>query len=188
MDSNSFVPNPALMVLTPSQDGHDSTRLPAPHPFQSAGMDKEMPSPFSTTPFTMYRPEHFPRPALYAPYVRGSLEHPQLILSPGGGGAFRPLGPGHDGLDNYQSAFSPAKKAKLDESNPHYFSNGGEDKGVCDLSGDAAGSKDGGLHVKDERPSSLSSAGGDTISENLSESGDQDRGTPDSEGRNLRRE
>lgn len=142
-------------------------------------------------------------------------------------GVFRPLGHGSivdgpagsvDGAPTYHSAFSPAKKVKVEES-PSSSSTSSTVAGGGGGSGDPqslsvhhgrrctsdsayGGGVDGSgldyddresmLHhheMKDERPSSISSAGCDTLcSEPLSDSGGDgnERGTPDSEGRSLR--
>ena len=198
MDNPSFVPNPltspALMVLASTAEGHEAPRLPV-FPGHPGNMDKDLPPPppFSTAGF-MYRPgDPFSSP-LYSPFVRPGLDRRLAMMNPGvRPGAFRPLGAGIDGGESsYHSAFSPAKKIKTDEgsgsssisetSGSHSAPDGAyrED---CDRS-EGGQSPPG---VKEERPSSLSSAGYDTISEPLSDSGDAyERGTPDSEGRSLR--
>ncbi|XP_041358421.1 E3 ubiquitin-protein ligase Rnf220-like isoform X2 [Gigantopelta aegis] len=191
MENTSFVPNPltspALMVLASTAEGHESGRLPAPHNYHGQGMDKEMPTPFST-PFSMHRlAESFQQP-MYAPippYVRPTLDRGMGLISPGGGGAFRPLVSTADGSDSYQSAFTPAKKSKID----NHISSSSDHTANSDSR--SRESPEGPLSfvVKEERPSSISSTGADTNSENHSDSGDlYDRGTPDSEGRSLRKQ
>ncbi|XP_050403405.1 E3 ubiquitin-protein ligase Rnf220 isoform X2 [Patella vulgata] len=185
MENSSFVPN--LMVLAPTGDGHEAPRLP--HPYSGQNMDKDLSSPFGTAPFTMYRPGDPFAPPLYAPmppFVRPTFERGINLISSQGGGAFRPLGQSSEGISDYQSAFTPAKKTKLDDAGTSSFNridspdsrtNSPEIKTSASCT------------VKDERPSSISSAGYDTNSENLSENGDMyDRGTPDSEGRSLRKQ
>ncbi|XP_067679871.1 E3 ubiquitin-protein ligase Rnf220-like isoform X1 [Haliotis asinina] len=198
MENTSFVPNPltspALMVLASTAEGHEAARMPSSHPFQGQGLDKDMPTPFNTTAFTMYRPGDPFSPPIYAPlppFVRSNLDRGVGLISPGGGGAFRPLGPNSsEGVDNYQSAFTPAKKAKLDDSGCHYSSSENCDPNFSESNPDSTSIRDSTpFIVKEERPSSISSAGCDTNSENQSEPGDlYDRGTPDSEGRNLRKQ
>ena len=198
MDSSSFIPNPltspALMVLASTAEGHEAPRLPAHHPsFPGQHMDKDLPPPppFSNAGFTMYRPgDPFSSP-LYSPlsFVRPGLDRRLGLMQPGvRPGAFRPLGP-EGGEPTYHSAFSPAKKIKQDEGASCSSDGQGHSEAYreeCERSE----SRDSPPSVKEERPSSLSSAGGyDTISEPLSDSGDtydRDRGTPDSEGRSLR--
>lgn len=191
---NSFVPNPlnspALMVLASTAEGHDnSARMPAPpHPFTSQNIDKEMSPHFGNPPFTMYRPgEHFP-PPIYAPqFVRSNLDRSMGLMNPGGGSAFRPVS--NEGVENYHSAFSPAKKPKLDESSSSYSPTDKQEHDFADSAAEGSESKASTPHiVKEERPASLSSAAYESNSETFSENGDFDRGTPDSEGRNLRKQ
>ncbi|XP_033737234.1 E3 ubiquitin-protein ligase Rnf220-like [Pecten maximus] len=192
MENTSFVPNPltspALMVLASTAENHEGARMPAPpHHFQGQNVDKDMPTPFGTPPFTMYRPgEHFP-PPLYTPvppYVRANLERGMGLINPGGGSAFRPVS-NPEGVENYHSAFSLAKKPKLDESSSSYASSEKLDRDSCDPTHEGPESKGSTPFVKEERPSSISSA---TNSENFSDGGDFDRGTPDPEGRSLRKQ
>ena len=196
MDNSSFVPNPlsspALMVLASTAEGREAPRLPAPpHPFSGQSLDKDLsapPPPFSSAGF-VYRPgEPFPSP-LYEPMppcVRPNLER-GIGLIGSSGGAFRHLGP-HEGVEPYHSAFTPAKKSKLEDvSCSSTYSLDNHDQGY-DKDGDGS-RKSRSPSVKEERPSSISSAGGDTNSEIHSDNGDlYDRGTPDSEGRTLRSE
>ncbi|BFY99988.1 hypothetical protein BsWGS_03030 [Bradybaena similaris] len=206
MDNPPFMPNPltspALMVLASTAEGHEAPRLPAPpHTFPGQSMDKDLPPPppFSTAGFTMFHPgDPFTAP-LYSPlsFVRPGIDRRLALMNPGvRPGAFRPLGPsGAEGVDgSYHSAFSPAKKLKPGESSaassssseaqgPHTsdsaFRDDRDDQDDRDMS----------PRVKEERPSSISSAGYDTVSEPLSDSGDAyERGTPDSEGRSLRKQ
>ena len=187
MESSSFVPNhlssPALMVLASSAEGREGARLPAPpHPFSSQSLDKDLPAPpppFSSAGFVYRHGEPFPSP-IYAPmppFPRPSLDRGMGLIGPSGG-AFRHLGP-HEGAEPYHSAFTPAKKKAEDASCSSTFPSESHEQSYDK---DAEGAK-----VKEERPSSISSAGGDTNSEIHSDSGDLgDRGTPDSEGRTLR--
>lgn len=177
MENSTFVPNPltspALMVLASTAENHEGARMPFPS--QNSG-DKEISSPY-TTPFTMYRPgEPYPAP-LYAPvspFVRASMERGMPFMNPGASSAFRPVSTSD--TDSYHSAFSPAKKPKHDD-------NGYSPKHQESESGDVAMDySTGHKGIKDERPSSISSAANsDTFS-------DPDRGTPDSEGRSLRKQ
>ncbi|XP_076441350.1 E3 ubiquitin-protein ligase Rnf220-like [Babylonia areolata] len=196
MENSPFVPNPlsspALMVLaSTAAEGREAPRLPAPpHPF-SAGqsLDKDLPPapppPFSSAGF-VYRPgEPFPSP-LYAPlppFVRPNLDRGLGLLGPNSG-AFRHLGP-HEGVEPYHSAFTPAKKSKSEDvSSTSTFSSADHQ----DRDGEGGSRKSLSPSVKEERPSSISSVGGDTNSEIHSDNGDpNDRGTPDSEGRALRK-
>lgn len=175
MENSTFVPNPltspALMVLASTAENHEGARMPFPN--QNAG-DKEISSPY-TTPFTMYRPgEPYPAP-LYAPvppFVRANMERGMPFMSPGTSSAFRPVSTSD--TDSYHSAFSPAKKPKHDDngfSPKHQESESGE------MAMDYTTGHKG---IKDERPSSINSVAN---SDNYS---DQERGTPDSEGRSLR--
>ncbi|XP_035828153.1 E3 ubiquitin-protein ligase RNF220 [Aplysia californica] len=162
-------------------------------------MDKDLPPPppFSSAGFTMYRPgDPFSSP-LYSPlsFVRPGLDRRLALMSPGvRPGAFRPLGPGVDGGEgSYHSAFSPAKKIKSDETSG--ASSSSETQGAPSSDGiyreecDKSEERESSPGIKEERPSSISSAGYDTISEPLSDSGDAyERGTPDSEGRSLRKQ
>ncbi|XP_059143077.1 E3 ubiquitin-protein ligase RNF220-like [Physella acuta] len=201
MDNPSFMPNPlsspTLMVLASTAEGNEAPRLPGPpHPFSGQGMDKDLPPPppFSTAGFTMYRPgDPFSAPLFsHLSFVRPGIDRRLAMMNHNPGvrpGVFRPLGP--EGVEgSYHSAFSPAKKIKSDESS-----------GACSSSEpQGSHSGDGGFRddhsqeerdtppgVKEERPSSISSAGYDTISE--PESCDAyERGTPDSEGRALRKQ
>ena len=176
MENSTFVPNPlsspALMVLASTAENHEGARMPFPN--QNGG-DKEISSPY-TTPFTMYRPgEPYPAP-LYAPvppFVRANMERGMSFMSPGTSSAFRPVSTSD--TDSYHSAFSPAKKPKHDDNNG--FSPKNQESESNEMAMDySTGHKS----IKDERPSSISSAAN---SETYS---DPERGTPDSEGRNLR--
>ncbi|XP_071148689.1 E3 ubiquitin-protein ligase Rnf220-like isoform X4 [Mytilus edulis] len=177
MENSTFVPNPltspALMVLASTAENHEGGR--APYPNQNGG-DKEISSPY-TTPFTMYRPgEPYPAP-LYAPvppFVRANMERGMQFMNQGTSSAFRPVSTSD--TDSYHSAFSPAKKPKHDDNG---FSPKTHESECSEMAMDySTGHKS----IKDERPSSISSAG---ISENYS---DNERGTPDSEGRSLRKQ
>ncbi|KAL8577109.1 hypothetical protein ACOMHN_049798 [Nucella lapillus] len=200
MDNPTFVPNPlsspALMVLasTAAEGRGEAPRLAAapPHHFSAAGqsLDKDLqapPTPFSSAGF-VYRPgEPFPSP-LYAPlppFVRPNLDRGLGLLGPNSG-AFRHLGP-HEGVEPYHSAFTPAKKSKSEDvSSTSTFASSAEPQ---DKDGEGGSRKSLSPSVKEERPSSISSVGGDTNSEIHSDAGDlNDRGTPDSEGRALRSE
>ncbi|KAK7482686.1 hypothetical protein BaRGS_00026095, partial [Batillaria attramentaria] len=195
MDNPALVPNPltspALMMLASTAEGRDAPRLPAPpHPYSSQSMDKDMPAPpphFSNAGF-VYRE---PFPGIYPPmppFIRPNLERSMGLIH-GAGGAFRQLGP-HEGVEPYHSAFTPAKKTKIDEVSctSTYSSSDGHESGYRDKDGENS-RKSMSPSVKEERPSSISSAGGDTNSEIHSDAGDlYDRGTPDSEGRSLRKQ
>lgn len=201
MDNPSFVPNPltspALMVLASTAEGHEAPRLPGSNPFQSQSMDKDLPPqpPYSTAGFTIYRPgDPFPAP-LYSPlsFVRPGMDRRLALMNPGiQAGAFRPLN--HTGVDGvegtYQSAFSPAKKVKSEESSASPETQGSHSGADAFREGlSESQERESPSGVKEERPSSISSAGYDTISEPHSDSGDgYERGTPDSEGRSLRSE
>lgn len=174
MENSTFVPNPltspALMVLASTAENHEGQRVSFPN--QSSG-DKEISSPY-TTPFTMYRPgEPYPAP-LYAPvppFVRANMERGMPFMNPGTSSAFRPVSASD--TESYHSAFSPAKKPKHDDNSTHSPGNGDID--TNDIAMDYSTG-----HKKDDRPSSISSAGN---SESFS---DAERCTPDSEGRSLR--
>lgn len=205
MDNPPFMPNPltspALMVLASTAEGHEAPRLPAPpHTFPGQNMDKDLPPPppFSTAGFTMFHPgDPFTAP-LYSPlsFVRPGIDRRLALMNPGvRPGAFRPLGPsGAEGVDgSYHSAFSPAKKLKPGESSAASSSSEAQGPHTTDSAfrddRDDQDDRDMSPRVKEERPSSISSAGYDTVSEPLSDSGDAyERGTPDSEGRSLRSE
>lgn len=177
-----------MMTMGSSPEGREGARPPAPqHVFSGQGLDKDHSGgppgvSFSAAGIAMYRGDHGFAPPLYAPlppaYVRSGMG-----LISAGGGAFRHLGP-HEGAESYHSAFTPAKKTKLEETAcaNTYSDNHDFDK-------DAEGSrKSGSPSVKEERPSSISSTGGDTNSEIHSDNGDlYECGTPDSEGRSLRK-
>lgn len=193
MENSTFVPTPlsssALMVLASTSEGRDSQRLPAPHPFSGQSMDKDIPHPSFGAGGFVYRPGDPFSPPLYAPmppFIRPNLERGLGLIGPGGGGAFRPLGSAHDAVESYHSAFTPAKKSKLDDISctSSYNSSDNHDQNYKDIDGSR---KSLSPSIKEERPSSISSAGGDTNSEIHSDAGDSfDRGTPDSEGRSLR--
>lgn len=197
MENSSYVPTlstPALMMLASTAEGRDAPRLQVPpHPFSSQSLDKDMPAPpphFSTAGF-VYRPgDHFPSPLYHpsmGPFVRPNLEGRMGLMGPGCAGAFRPLGP-HEGVEPYHSAFTPAKKLKIDDVSCTQTSGSSERDGYRDKDGESS-RKSLSPSVKEERPSSISSAGGDTNSEIHSDTGDlYDRGTPDSEGRSLRKQ
>lgn len=198
MENSSFVPNPlsspALMVLASTAEGRDVSRLPGPpHPFSGQSLDKDgiPPPPFSTAGF-VYRPgDPFSSP-IYAPmppFVRPNLERTIGLIGPGSG-AFRPLGGPHEGVEAYHSAFTPAKKPKLEDVSctSTFSSADGRDQNYGDKDGEGS-RRSLSPTIKEERPSSISSTGGDTNSEIHSDAGDSyDRGTPDSEGRSLRSE
>ena len=193
MENSSYLPNPltspALMVLASTAENHEGARLPAPpHPFPGQSVDgKDLPSPFSTQPFTMYRPgDPFP-PPLYShvpPFVRPGMERSMgMMPAAAGGSAFRPVST--EGEPTYHSAFGPAaKKIKHDDASSAYSPRGKSEHDLTDVASEGGESKGSGTpqYIKEERPSSISSA---TNSETYSEGGDLDRGTPD-EGRNLR--
>lgn len=205
METSSFVPNslasPALMVLASTSDGsHEAGRLSGSHHFSGQNIDKDHNSgvPFSTSSF-LYRPgEAFP-PPLYAPlppYVQSNhLDRGVSIINSGGGSAFRPVASSSDCsvVDEYQSAFLPAKKNKQDDSSAlsnlyNHCNNTNErlvDQTPFPQSRDE---KNHNATVKEERPSSLCSSSCDTNSESHSDNGDPtERATPD-EGRNLRKQ
>ncbi|KAL8562284.1 hypothetical protein ACOMHN_037240 [Nucella lapillus] len=192
MENTPYAPSSlsssALMMLASSSEAHEASQRSAPsHTFSAPSLDKDHavpPPPFNSTGF-VYRPDILPS-SLYAPlppFPRPSMSQGMGLVRPGG--SFPHLGP-HQGAEPYQSAFSPAKKkpeevlcsstfAAEKNSEPSF------EKGVEGLKTDSPS-------VKEERPSSMSSAGGDTGSEVHSDSGDLlDRATPDSEGRNLRK-
>ena len=187
MENTSFLPNPlgspALMVLASTAENHEGARMTGP---RFTGPDKEG-QPFSTTSFTMYRPgEHF-GPPLYAPvppFVRPALDRSGRsgvgLLNPvPSGSAFRPVPT--ESSENYHSAFSPAKRLKPEDLalKKHRDPNSEQTEDISEA--DEWKDKD-----KEDRPSSISSVNYDTNSETHSETGDHDRGTPDSEGRSLR--
>lgn len=197
MENSTYLPNPltspALMVLASTAEAtRDGTRHPAPHPFPGQGVaDKDgMVSPYSSSFPTMYRQgDPFPSP-MYAPlppFVRPSLERGVGFINPGGGSAFRPVSTTGDASEGYQSAFTPAKRSKHEDSETTgLFNNGRTDRGQLGLEKKHdTSSNRGSPVVKEERPSSNQSLC-DTNSESQSEHGDLgDRNTPD-EGRNLR--
>ncbi|CAL1546844.1 unnamed protein product [Lymnaea stagnalis] len=199
MENPSFMHNlssPALMVLASTAEGNEAPRLPGPpHPYPGQGMDKDLPPPppFSTAGFTMYRPgDPFSAP-LYSPlsFVRPGIDRRLAMMNHGvRPGAFRPLGP--EGESPYHSAFSPAKKIKSDDAPGTASSSSSEQQGghlgeTSFRDEPCQDERDTPPGIKEERPSSISSAGYDTISE--PDSGDAyDRGTPDSEGRALRKQ
>ena len=188
MENTSFLPNPlgspALMVLASTAENHENVRMSAP---RFSAPDKEG-QPFSTTSYTMYRPgEHF-GPPLYAPvppFVRTTLDRSGRsgvgILNPvPSGSAFRPVPT--EASENYHSAFSPAKRLKPEDLalKKHPDTNTGH------VQGENQSEEWRDSELKEERPSSISSLNYDTNSETHSETGDHERGTPDSEGRSLR--
>lgn len=176
MDSSSFIPNPmgapALMVLASTAENHETARLTGAPRFTNPEA-KDTPQ-FSTPNYTMYRPgEHFPTP-VYAPihsmvHTTGDRSGVRLV-HPAGSSAFRPMPDNQE--QSLHSAFSPAKRPKPEDLSvkSHSISETIE----CND------------EHKDDRPSSLSSVNYDTNSDSLSETGDRERGTPDSEGRSLR--
>lgn len=185
MDSSSFIPNPlgapALMVLASTAENHEGARVTGTPRFNSPE-NKETSPQFSTANYTMYRPgEHFQAP-IYAPvhpFVRATTDRTAVrLMHPAGSSAFRPVTT--ENIEQYHSAFSPAKRPKPEDLSTKTYSSLETNENstnneflVRDLS-------------KDDRPSSLSSVNYDTNSETHSEMGDGDRQTPDSEGRTLR--
>ncbi|KAH3695402.1 hypothetical protein DPMN_082861 [Dreissena polymorpha] len=177
---DSFIPNPmgspALMVLASTAENHEGSRLNGTPRFTNP--DSKEGSPQFTTPnFTMYRPgEHFPSP-IYAPVhplVRAGVRSDRSgvgIMHPAGSSAFRHVS-GENTLDQFHSAFSPAKRPKPEDLSKKSHtasndSNHNHNESICE-----------------DRPSSQSSVNYETNSDSYSEHGD--RGTPDSEGRSLR--
>ncbi|XP_052257325.1 E3 ubiquitin-protein ligase Rnf220-like isoform X2 [Dreissena polymorpha] len=179
---DSFIPNPmgspALMVLASTAENHEGSRLNGTPRFTNP--DSKEGSPQFTTPnFTMYRPgEHFPSP-IYAPVhplVRAGVRSDRSgvgIMHPAGSSAFRHVS-GENTLDQFHSAFSPAKRPKPEDLSKKSHtasndSNHNHNESICE-----------------DRPSSQSSVNYETNSDSYSEHGD--RGTPDSEGRSLRKQ
>ena len=194
MENSQFMPNPltspALMVLasTAAEGNNDGNRMPAPQrPFPgSRENDKNISTPFTNPPFTMYRPgEPFP-PPMYAPvppFVRANMDRGMGMINAPGSSAFRPVS---TEVESYHSAFSLAKKPKFDDPSASFTPGSHRsDQDEADHSGPegAEAGKDSGVSmVKEERPSSLSSV---TNSETLSECGDYET-CSDIEGRSLR--
>ena len=183
MENTSFLPNPALMVLASTAENHEGARVTGP---RFSGSDKEG-QPFSTSSFTMYRPgEHF-GPPLYSPvspFVRPAVDRSGRsgvgILNPvPSASAFRPLPA--ETSDNYHSAFSPAKRLK-----PEDLALKKQRDCNTELSEEGSEADEWKNREKEDRPSSISSINYDTNSETHSETGEHERGTPDSEGRSLR--
>jgi len=180
MESSSFIPNPmgtpALMVLASTAENHEPGRISGAPRFSNAEVKDSSTPQFNAPNFTMYRPgEPFPTP-VYAPVhplVHQTAERAGMrLMHPAGSSAFRPVA--GETQDQLHSAFSPAKRPKPEDLSvkaSHTFSSD-----LCET------------HDvdKEERPSSLSSVNYDTNSDSLSEHGDRERGTPDSEGRSLR--
>ncbi|XP_076462353.1 E3 ubiquitin-protein ligase Rnf220-like isoform X2 [Babylonia areolata] len=195
MENSSFSQTPlsssALMMLASSAEAREaSQRAPPPHPFSAPPLDKEHtvpPPPFSTAGF-VYRPDLLPS-SLYAPippFPRPPLEQGIRLMGPSGG-TFRHLGP-HEGAEPYHSAFTPAKKKPEDASCSTTFATDSNHEQGFDHNVEGSKTDLPSPAVKEERPSSISSVGGDTNSEAHSDNGDMfDRGTPDSEGRTLRK-
>ncbi|WAR23779.1 RN220-like protein [Mya arenaria] len=184
MDTSSFIPNPmgspALMVLASTAENHEGSRMNGAQRF--ANTDNKDGTPQFTAPnYTMYRPgEPFSTP-IYAPvhpFVRAAATAERSgarIMHPAGSSAFRPVS--NDGMDQLHSAFSPAKRAKPEDLTTKSSHTAANDS-IEDCTADE--------HSRDDRPSSLSSLNYETNSDSYSEAGD--RGTPDSEGRSLRKQ
>lgn len=182
MDSSSFIPTPigapALMVLASTAENHEGARISGTPRFTNPDAKDSSPQ-FSSPNYTMYRPgDHFPAP-IYAPVHplvgRSTNDRSAVrLVHPVGSSAFRPVA--GETQEQFHSAFSPAKRSK-----PEDLSVKPSHTITCESSEDCD-------KQKEERPSSLSSVNYDTNSDSLSDLGEKDRGTPDSEGRSLRSE
>ncbi|XP_074642138.1 E3 ubiquitin-protein ligase RNF220-like isoform X2 [Tubulanus polymorphus] len=189
MENSTFLPNPltspALMVLasTAASDAtnrDDQQRLPA-HNFSGAP-DKDV--PFTSAAYPMFRQEGFP--PLYAPMHMPFVQHPVAHLNPSATGAFRPLqsSAGTDDREPYHSAFLPAKRSKLRESDLNRLYNDSS----CSDKDTPENLVIHSLNKEDRNNTTPNSLSYDISSEGLSESGDsQGRHTPSDEGRHLRR-
>lgn len=179
MENSSFIPNPmgtpALMVLASTAENHDNGRVSGAPRFNNPDSKDSTPQ-FSAPNFTMYRPGEMFSSPIYAPVhplVHQGGERPSVrLIHPVSTSAFRPVA--GETQDQLHSAFSPAKRPKP------------EDLSVKASHTVSSESYENQVEERDERPSSLSSVNYDTNSDSLSEQGDRERETPDSEGRSLR--
>ncbi len=204
--NRGFLPNPhGLMVFSPNSDNirQDSDRMQGNSPYSTG---QNMPdgkdiisTPYTTTSYSMYpaQGDPFP-PPLYAPMhppvLRPNLDRSVGILSPGGGGAFRPV-PSSNNIDSSpSSAFSLTKQADHNDRTIATLLSNGSDNAETD-EGRSPGQPQQQQQqsgVKDDQTACVQSpsrpASIDSSSDVHSEGADSaDRSTPD-EGRILRRE
>ncbi|CAH1772907.1 unnamed protein product [Owenia fusiformis] len=177
MENGAYLPNPltspALMVLASTAEASRETPSQAsgpPHPAYPQNLEKK-PDPAHTTPNTygVYQRGDGPYPPPMYAHMHGPFARPPMgLINPGGGGAFRPVLSPED-RESYHSAFTPAKRSRLEEipSSPGKTDDDGGKDGQLSSPGGSASAYD--IETRSE--------GGDSI----------DRGTPDSEGRTLRK-